>query len=243
MQSTSSSMWIALGLAGLVLACSPKSNDGRSDDPDSLSFIGGDSVEAMDTGAGVADGDGPDETGAETRPHRPDDTRGEAADQVPDATTEPTDVKDVAHADGAGSDTSAVDGDATGPDDSGLPQDAVTPPPEDAVEPTPDLPGSSCEYCGPDQVCTNGTCVPAWGGSCACVPGPEDCPDPPGGGQIPGAVTPDAFPAFVTAKGQSEHWGACTGGDELACHLFVRQVTRSLYEQDPNWGLLTKVPP
>jgi hypothetical protein len=50
------------------------------------------------------------------------------------------------------------------------------------------------------------------------------------------------FAAFVAAKGQSEHWGACTGGDELACHLFVRQVIRTLYEQDPNWGLLTKVP-
>jgi hypothetical protein len=74
------------------------------------------------------------------------------------------------------------------------------------------------------------------------VPAADACPDPPGGGQVKGATTPDAFATLQALSAQSAWWPGCVDGDELACHLFLREATRSLYEQDPNWGLLTKVP-
>jgi hypothetical protein len=39
---------------------------------------------------------------------------------------------------------------------------------------------------------------------------------------------------------RSAHWAACEGGNEVACHLFVREVVRALAAGDPRWGLITK---
>lgn len=160
-----------------------------------------------------------------------------APDAAGDAESAPPDGGAPAPADA----TETADAAAPPTDAAGPPADAA-PVSEDTAAPADDVQASVCAACGPDQVCAGGACVPSCQGSCACVPGPGECPNPPGGGQIPGAVTPDAFGTLVALSGQSAHWPPCTAGDELACHLFLREATRHLYEQDPNWGLLTKVP-
>lgn len=101
--------------------------------------------------------------------------------------------------------------------------------------------------CGPDQNCVSGQCVSQCQGTpCtdACPgPAPNDCPSPPGGGQIPGAVTPNAYAKLQGIAGGSAHWGDCASqGDEVACHLFVREAALALHLEDPNWGMLSKNP-
>lgn len=40
----------------------------------------------------------------------------------------------------------------------------------------------------------------------------------------------------------SPHWAGCAGGDEVACHRFVRDVVWALSQGDPRWGLISKPP-
>lgn len=113
----------------------------------------------------------------------------------------------------------------------------------DTTQATPDISSPPpCTECGPDQICQAGTCVPACQGGCGCLPPPDACPNPPGGGVTPGAQTPNEYGALAAHTSVSGHWGACHDGDEVACHLFLREWVLTMYQKDPNWGLLSKTP-
>ena len=198
----------------------------------------GPTIIAVDTPVDVADSASPSIVGSDT------EATGSDAPAAEDLPPSPPDVPVADLPDVSEPDTAPIE-------DPGAPV-PDTPPPLPDDGPPLDLPAGgdddaggdvappTCD-CGPDQLCVDGTCVTTCL-TCDCAPGPNSCPNAPGGGQVPGATTPDAYATLQQLTGTSAHWGACAAGDELACHLFTREAARFLFEKDPSWGLLTKVP-
>lgn len=54
------------------------------------------------------------------------------------------------------------------------------------------------------------------------------------------APTSDRIGCLAQVAAKSKAWPACQRGDEVSCHVYVREVARALAAGDPRWGLISK---